>query len=183
MKEVLNLLAGLNLEMVFFMGMEPTADPDLPDLARELGHTLGTRHILLTNGLRLCSLEDIDEVVFSIKAVTEHLHLDYTGALNAESLRNFRKLYEIGKRLSAESILIPGYIDKKEIGRIAAFISSVHCSIPYRIDAYLPVGDNPWRRPTIKEVHEACDEARKYLANVSFITGNEELKFRVERIY
>ncbi len=182
-KEIVKLLTGLNLETIFFMGMEPTVDSDLPDLARELHHLFETRHILLTNGLRLPSLENVDEVVISIKAVSNDLHLDYTGTTNIEALQNFRRVYEMGRKLMAESIFIPNYIDKEEIGRIAAFISSVDFSIPYRIDAYLPVGDNPWRRPTFEEMRGAQGEAQKHLTNVTFIAGNERLAFGVKRIY
>lgn len=182
-EEVLDLLAGLDLKVVFFMGMEPTEDAGLADLARELRDRFGTRHILLTNGYRLSPLRDIDEVVLSIKAVSEDVHLDYTGKGNAETLRNLRTIYSMEKKLLVESILIPDYIDREEIGRIAAFIASVDISIPYRIDPYLPVGDNPWRRPTAEEMKEAAAEAGKHLLNVSFLAVNEEIKFRVERIF
>jgi len=182
-EHVIELLNGLDLETIFFMGMEPTVDPKLPQLARELRHTFGTRHILLTNGLYLPPLDDIDELVVSIKAVSEKIHLDYTKTSKVEVFRNFRRVFEMGKKLGAESVLIPDYIDEEEIERIAAFVSSVHRQIPYRIDAYLPVGNNPWRHPTAEEIGQAKEKAQNYLSNVSSIVGNEDLEFRVERIY
>lgn len=182
-KDVLKLLSEVNLETVFFMGMEPTIDQALPALARKLHRTFGTRQVLLTNGLYLPPLEHIDEIIFSIKAISEQLHREYTGRANIKALHNFRNIYQAGKKLQVESVLIPGYIDKGEIERIAAFVSSVDPSIPYRIDAYLPVGDNPWRSPTLEEIQDTQEVARKYLSRVSFISGKEDLQFKVVRLY
>jgi len=81
------------------------------------------------------------------------------------------------------SIFIPGYIDFLEIENITRFIGGVNKTIPYRIDAYIPVGDNPWRRPTPEEMEEAVSAAGRYLVNVSCLKGNEDLKFEVLRIF
>ena len=132
--------------------------------------------------MRLPSLKDIDEVVFSIKAATDSLHRYYTGKSNKTALQNFVKLNESGISLRAESIFIPEYIDHLEIENIAKFIAGVNQNIPYRIDAYLPIGNNPWRRPAIEEMEAAVSVARQYLTEVSCLTGNEKLKHEVIRI-
>jgi pyruvate-formate lyase-activating enzyme len=79
--------------------------------------------------------------------------------------------------------LIPEYIDYLEIENIARFIAAVDKGIPYRIDAYIPIGSNPWRRPTPEEMQRAVSTARRHLLNVSYLAGNEDLKFNVLRIF
>jgi pyruvate-formate lyase-activating enzyme len=125
----------------------------------------------------------IDQTVVSIKAYHDELHRDYTGVSNQEILKNFCQIYSQGKNLRAESVFIPDYVDKAEIGAIARFIAGIDRAIPYRIDAYFPAGNNPWRRAGPKEVEEAVKEARKYLLNVSSLKGDEELNYSVIRIY
>jgi pyruvate formate lyase activating enzyme len=172
----------LEMKQAFFMGQEPAIDPELPDLAKKLRQQFATYNILLTNGFNTLPAEYFDEIVFSIKAYTDSLHLDYTGQSNKEALANFISLYQSGVKLRTESILIPEYIDQDEIEKIARFIGQVNRDIPYRLDAYLPAGNNPWRRPTNAEMKTAVIMSKKHLNNVSCLTGNEELKHKVIRI-
>jgi pyruvate-formate lyase-activating enzyme len=183
LEEVMGILDRLEVRSVIFMGGEPTIDPRLPQLAEALHKEFKSYNILLTNGFRLIDLEHLDEVVFSIKAVTDSLHRDYTGKSNKKALSNFVRLKQSGISLRAESIFIPEYIDSLEIENIAKFIAGVNTAIPYRIDAYIPVGDSPWRRPTAGEIEEAVTVAERYLTNVSCLKGNEELKHEVVRIF
>ena len=180
--EVERILYDLEVRGVIFMGQEPAIDPELPRLAELLHKKFSSYNILLTNGFKLPSLEHIDEVVFSIKAVSNSLHCHYTSRSNRKALANFVSLYKSGIKLRAESIFIPEYIDCSEIENIARFIGGVDQSLPYRIDAYVPSGDNPWRRPTIKEMEAAVMVARRHLTEVSCLTGNEQLKYEVVRI-
>jgi pyruvate formate lyase activating enzyme len=183
LEEVMRILERLEVRSVIFMGGEPAIDPELPQLAKTLHQKFKSHNILLTNGFKLVDLEHINEVVFSIKAVTDSLHRDYTGLSNKNALKNFARLNQSGIRLRAESIFIPDYIDFLEIENVAKFIGGVNKTIPYRIDAYIPVGDNPWRRPIPKEVEEAAAIAKKHLFNVSYLTGSEDLKFEVVRTF
>ena len=182
LEEVMRILGKLEVRQVVLMGAEPTTDRQLPHLTEALHKEFGSHNILLTNGLIFAGLEHIDEVVFSFKAHTDKLHRHYTGKSNKKALENFVKYHQSGVKLRAESVFIPEYIDSPEIEHIARFIASVKKSIPYRIDAYIPIGDNPWRRPTPEEMEGATTIARKHLANVSCLTGNEELKFEVLRV-
>ena len=168
--EVMALIKDIDIERVIFMGTEPSLDPELPALTEALHHKFNCYNIMLTNGLKLTSLEHIDEVIFSIKAFSEGLHRDYTGKSNKVILRNFVTIYGSGKRLQAETVLIPDYIDKYEVERIARFIGGVGSSIPLRIDAYFPVGDNPWRAATAMEVEAAAGLTRKHLNKVNCLT-------------
>jgi pyruvate-formate lyase-activating enzyme len=182
LEEVMRILGKLDVRQVVFMGAEPTTDRQLPQLAEALHKEFGSYNILLTNGFIVADLEHIDEVVFSLKAYTDELHRHYTGKSNKKALANFVKYHQSGVKLRAESVFIPKYIDCPEIEHIARFIASVNKGIPYRIDAYIPIGDNLWGRPTPEEMEKATSVARKYLDNVSCLTGNEELKFEVLRV-
>ena len=183
LSEVVNILGELKFNQVIFMGAEPTVDPHLPELANILHEKFHTYNLLLTNGLKLPSLNHIDEVVFSIKAYTESLHLYYTGKSNKEILNNFVLLYRSGMKLKVESVFIPGCIEQDEFERMAQFVGRVDENLPYRIDAYLPAGNNPWRRPAVHEITAAVKAAQKYLKNVSCITGYEEMVYEVTRIF
>jgi pyruvate-formate lyase-activating enzyme len=182
LEEVMRILGKLEVRQVVFMGAEPTTDPGLPQLAEAFHREFGSYSILLTNGFILADLKDIDEVVFSLKAHTNELHRHYTRKSNKKALENFVKYHQSGVKLRAESVFIPEYIDCPEIEHIARFIASVDKGIPYRIDAYIPIGDNPWRRPTLEEMENATSIARKHLDNVFCLTGNEELKFEILRV-
>lgn len=181
--EVVEMIRTLDFRKVIFMGMEPTLDPELPGLAEVLCEEFHAWNILLTNGLKLISLDHMDEIVLSLKAWEEELHRDYTGVSSGEIKRNFLRIYSMGKRLRAESVLIPEYIDEPEIERISRFIAGIDRRIPYRIDAYFPAGKNPWRRATPEDVERGVKIARRFLADVSCIRGDEELRFEVVRIY
>jgi pyruvate-formate lyase-activating enzyme len=168
--EVLGLLRGRDIERAIFMGTEPALDPELPVLAQALHREFHCYNILLTNGLKLPILEHIDEFIFSIKAYSAKLHLEYTGRSNERILANFVTLYKSGKKLQAETVLIPGLIEAAEIERIARFVASIDWSVPLRIDAYFPVGRNPWRAATTEEVEEAARLAGQHLDKVTCLT-------------
>lgn len=182
-EQVQDIMRNLEVQQVFFMGQEPAIDPELPELAGMLHAEFCTYNILLTNGFKILPVEFFDEIVFSIKAYTDSLHREYTGKSNKEALANLISLHKSGAKLRAESVFIPEYIEHNEIEKIARFISQVDKNIPYRMDAYLPVGNNQWRRPTGKEMKTAVTIAERHLNNVSCLTGNEELKYKVTRIF
>lgn len=182
-EQVQDIIRNLKIKQVLFMGQEPATDPELPELAKSLHTEFDIYNVLLTNGFSILPVKYFDEIVFSIKAYTDSLHRDYTGKPNTESLANFISLYKSGAKLRTESVFIPEYIEQNEIEKIARFIAQVDRDIPYRIDAYLPVGDNPWRRPTGEEMNAAVTTAKRYLNNVSCLTGTEQLKYKVTRIF
>jgi pyruvate formate lyase activating enzyme len=183
LEEVMQLLGKLEVSEVIFMGAEPALDPEMPRLAEALHRQFSSYNILLTNGFHIPDLSHIDEVVFSIKAFTDSIHREFTGASNKKALQNFLTIYKSGVRLRTESIFIPEYINSAETEKIAGFIGGVDKNIPYRIDAYIPTGDNPWRRPAPGEIEAAVRTARKHLKNVSYLTGKEDLRYEVVRIY
>jgi pyruvate formate lyase activating enzyme len=183
LETVLGLLGRLDIRQAIFMGAEPALDPEMPALAAELHHRFSAHNVLLTNGFHIPDLKDVDEVVFSIKAIDDRLHRDYTGKPNRQALENFIELNRRGVKLRTESIFIPEYIGPAEIEDIAEFIAGVDKTIPYRIDAYIPTGDNLWRRPAPGEIQQAAALARKHLDNVSYLAGTEPLKYEVARVF
>lgn len=183
MDEIMRLLRELEVREVIFMGAEAALDPELPKLTEALHREFSSHNILLTNGFHIPDLTHIDEVVFSIKAFTDSIHIDFTGVSNKKALENFPAYYKAGVSLRTESIFIPDYIDATETQKIARFIAGVDKNIPHRIDAYIPTSDNPWRRPAPGEVEAAAEMARQHLENVSYLTGHEKLRYEVVRIY
>jgi pyruvate-formate lyase-activating enzyme len=61
-------------------------------------------------------------------------------------------------------------IEADEVERVAGFIAGIDKGITLRIDAYFPVGDNPWRAATTAEVEQAACLARRHLDNVTCLT-------------
>jgi len=167
MDAIFSTLADRPVKKVFFFGDAPSLDPALAPIAAELKTRYHTENVLLTNGLIMPPYQFFDDIQLSIKAVSPKLHRDFTGVDGAPALENFRQLAALGINLRAESIVIPQYIDTPEIERVAAFIADVSPDIPYRLDAYIPVPDAPWRRPTAQEMEIAVNAARQYLKNVT----------------
>lgn len=151
---------------VHFLGGEPTTNPFLPRLAcfskglgalTKVGHTNGSGRIP----------DFIDEAAFSIKALTEGIHREYTGASNRAVLSNFRDAYERGIRVSASTVLIPGVVDEEEVGRVAEFVGGIDRGICFHITAYIPVPGAPYPQPTLKELEAAFSIARKHVDAVT----------------
>ena len=180
--EVLRILNGLDARKVILLGGEPTVDPELSALTKKL-RASGIHTTLLTNGHELNEelLENVNEICMSIKAYSEELHRKFTGKSNKNALKNFRKIHNSGVSLSSESIYIPGLIELEEIKKIAQFISSIDPEIPYHIDAHVPVNDL-WPAPTPREIETAAKEARKHLKNVTYLCGNEKLRYKVSNV-
>lgn len=181
--EVIQALDKLDFERVLLEGQEASIDPRYPELTEILHKRYGSYNVLLSNLYELPDLKDTDKVAFGIKAVTNSLHKDYTGVSNERILRNFINLYHRGVKMIVESVVIPGYIDIEETERIAKYIGSLDEEIPYVLLPYFKAGDNPWRRPTPKEMEKAADRARKYLKNVYFFRGDEEIQQEVFSIF
>jgi pyruvate formate lyase activating enzyme len=170
LEEVKSAIKGLVIERAIFMGTEPALDPEMPCLAECLKHDFGAYNIMLTNGLKLADMCHIDEIIFSLKAVTPAVHKAYTGVDNRRIMQNFAVLYKTGKKMQAEMVFIPGLIEADEVERVAQFVASVSPDIILRIDAYFPVGDNPWRAATKNEVEDAAMRAQKHVKKVSCLT-------------
>ncbi len=169
-EEVMERLNGLEIKYAVFMGTEAALDPELPVLAKALHEKFNSYNIILTNGLKMTDMEHIDEAIFSIKAFSDDIHQKYTGRSNKKILENFRKMAQLVKKLQAETVFIPDYIDAQAVERVARFVASVDKNITFRVDDYFPVPGCPWRAATKEEVEEAARLARKHLDNVPTLT-------------
>ncbi|PPD58530.1 radical SAM protein [Dehalogenimonas etheniformans] len=166
---VIDTLVDLEARSVLFEGQEASLDPAMPLIAETLHRRLSTTNILLTNGLNMPDLAHVDRVAFGLKAFDEDLHIDYTGHSNQLILKNFKRIYDSGVPMLAETVVIPGYIDSEEIEKLARFIASIDSGMLYHLDAYSRVADNPWPRATVEDVEKAALAARKHLNNVHFL--------------
>jgi pyruvate formate lyase activating enzyme len=83
-------------------------------------------------------------IKFDIKAWDDSLHIALCGVSNERTKRNFEWVAQwIKKRpepplLIASTLLVPGYIDEKEIWGISRWIASLHPDIPYALLAFYP---------------------------------------------
>lgn len=186
-EQTTDILDRLPIKRVFLMGGEPVCDPFLPRILEFLRSNKVCFVSLLTNGKLKPPVHMLDEVIFSIKAITPSLHRKYTGFSNRGILENFRELAglpQIG--LYAQTVFIPEYVDEGEVMKIAAFIAAINPDIPFRIDAYLPVPGECWRTPEIEELERLRDRVRALLPRATCfhgMEGDEPLVYEVERIF
>ncbi len=187
LQKLMLLLEPLSLNQVVLMGAEPVCDPMLPRILAFLKQSKNSSFVLLTNGRKFPPLSMVDEIIFSIKAITPALHRDYTGVDNRIILHNFSEIAASKSvSLHVETVFIPDYVDEDEVLRIADFIASIDPEIPFRIDAYLPIQGLPWRAPQAHEIQSLAEKARYILPNTSCLYGDEgktELAYEVERIF
>ncbi|MBC7253130.1 MAG: radical SAM protein [Actinobacteria bacterium] len=123
-------------------------------------------------------------VKFDLKAHTPSLHRALCGVDNAATLDNFAyAASRIPERpdpppLVASTLLIPGYVEAEEVGRIASFIASLDPGIPYSLLAFHPqhaMRDLPvTSRRQAEECLAAAREAgltRLHVGNVHLLQG------------
>ncbi len=128
-----------------------------------------------------CSLRSGGIVKFDLKAWDENVHKALCGVSNKAALENFRAMGErfFEERpevpvLTASTLVVPGYVDAEEVGRLAEFIASVSPEIPYTLLAFYPhyrLSDLPttsWR-----QMLECKEAAEKHLKRVEI--GNVHL--------
>lgn len=161
---------------ICFFGGDPT--PQMP-------HALTVSRDLIERGITICwetngsmhprlldqavdlSLRSGGCIKFDLKAWDEHLHLALTGVSNRRTLDNFRRAAlrtaERPERplVVASTLLVPGYVDADEVGRIAGFIAQLDPNIPYALLGFHPhffVPDLP--RTSVRHAEQAVAAAR-----------------------
>lgn len=102
-------------------------------------------------------------IKFDLKTFDPGLHIALTGVSNQRTLENFALA---GQRFAdrpelplviASTLLIPGYVDAEEVGRIAAFIASINPHIPYSLLAFAPnfyMSDLPYTPISLADIAE-----------------------------
>jgi pyruvate formate lyase activating enzyme len=106
--------------------------------------TAGTMHPRLMHRALELSLETGGCIKFDLKAYNENLHIALTSGSNQRTLENFSSAAErFSERpspppLVASTLLVPGYVDPEEVGRIAKFIAHLNPDIPYALLGFHP---------------------------------------------
>ncbi|MDY7035558.1 MAG: radical SAM protein [Thermodesulfobacteriota bacterium] len=83
-------------------------------------------------------------IKFDLKAWDEKMHYALCGVTNQKTLENFRTLSDYSLQraeppfLIASTLLVPGYVDEKEVAAIAGFIAGLNPEIPYSLLAFYP---------------------------------------------
>jgi len=182
--ELIEILKKIKPRRALFEGWEPTLDPMLTKIADSI-RSNGIHTVLLTNGYLYPPIESFDEIKVSIKALSNQVHMYYTGKSNRRVLENFKSIYKNApEKLSAETVLIPGLVDIDEVVHVAKFISNIDPKIPLRIDCYWPIVPNtPWRAPTREEIRSAVITARRYLENVNYLSSDAKVIGKVYNLW
>jgi pyruvate formate lyase activating enzyme len=152
------------------------------DPASQMPHALASARIMAARGVTVCwetagtanpklldsavqlSLETGGCIKFDLKARTESLHIALTGWSNRRTLENFtRAAARFRERpepapVIASTLLVPGYVDAGEVGRIAEFIAEHDPEIPY---ALLGFGPNYLMRDLPRTSAGHAEEARQ----------------------
>ncbi|MHC4895509.1 MAG: radical SAM protein [Planctomycetota bacterium] len=106
--------------------------------------TAGSSSMKLIDRALVLSLRTGGCVKFDLKALTEPLHIVLTGVSNEQTLHNFARAAErFSERpepppVVASTLLVPGYVDAEEVGRIASFVAEQDQRIPYALLAFAP---------------------------------------------
>jgi len=177
---------------VCYFGGDPTA---------QMPHALAASRLLSEQGVTVCwetngsmhprfldqavdlSLQTGGCLKFDIKALDETLHLALTGVSNQRTLENFRRAARRnGQRepplVIASTLLVPGYVEAGEVGRIARFIAAIDPDIPYALLGFHPhffIPDLP--RTSVRHAEEA--EAAARAAGLTRVrVGNRQLLSR-----
>jgi len=181
--ELIDILDTLNIKSIIYTGQEPSLDPAYQLITKTVHQRYKCQNTLYTNLYTMPPLKDTDRVEFGMKALTNSIHMAYTGKSNITILDNFVKLYQSKTNIIIEAVLIPGLINADEIERMAKYISVLSKEIPFIILPYFKSGDNPWHRPSATEMDDAVQMASKHLKNVHCFYGNEKLSYEVKSIF
>ncbi len=120
-------------------------------------------------------------IKFDLKAYDVNLFFALTGSSNNNTLNNFEIASDYIKKrkdpplVAASTLLVPGYIDEKEIKKIATFICSCNPDIPYKLLGFHPqfyMNDFP---PTSKKLALSCLEIAKNCGLKNVDIGNKHL--------
>ena len=104
-------------------------------------------------------------VKFDLKAHSRGIHVGLCGVGNERTLENFRWVAALARQrpepplLVASTLLVPGYVDAREVEGIARFIASLDRSIPYSLLGFHPDFLMPDLPRTSRRHAEECRQA------------------------
>jgi pyruvate formate lyase activating enzyme len=170
-------LDGLDVDVVYFMGGEPTVAKELPEILDFVKNEMRVRTCLgHTNGSNL-SLPFLDSANVGLKAWDEKVHLDYTGREKSLIFDNFAAAFARGIELKANVVYVPTLVDIDQIEQIAIWLSSLSSDIPFHIMSYIPVPGQNFPAPRLEQVEDIVDVCGRYLKSVkrSFLSPEQAL--------
>lgn len=106
--------------------------------------TNGSMNFKLLEEMAEISMKSGGCIKFDLKAGDENLNIALCGVTNKQTFSNFKLMAKyVPKRpgcpfLIASTLLVPGYIDEEEVGKIARFIASLNPDIPYSLLGFFP---------------------------------------------
>jgi pyruvate formate lyase activating enzyme len=145
--------ANVRTFCVCYFGGDPTSQmPHALASARALAkrgvvvcwETAGNSHARLLDQALELSLATGGCVKFDLKAFDERLHVALTGVSNRRALENFARAATRFREspdpppVVASTLLVPGYVEADEVGRIARFIAGVEPRTPYALLGFAP---------------------------------------------
>ncbi len=120
-------------------------------------------------------------IKFDLKAWSEALHIALTGVTNRRTLENFEWLVQHADKrtepplLIASTLMVPGYIDAREISWIAGFIAKNDPDIPYSLLGFHPDYRMTDLAPTSRDQARECLDAARQAGLRRVKLGNEHL--------
>jgi len=124
-------------------------------------------------------------VKFDLKAFDTGLSTALCGRPNVQTIENFEWAARLSKKrkepplIVASTLLVPGYVEREEVSKIAGFIASLNSEIPYSLLGFHPhfyMRDLPrTSRRHAEECREASIEAglkRVKIGNIHLLGGD-----------
>lgn len=143
--------------------------------------TNGSMSKVLLKRMAELSLESDGCIKFDLKAFSKELNLALCGVSNEWTLENFSILAGLTRKrekppfLVASTLLVPGYVDRYEVEKIARFIAGLNPNIPYSLLGFYPcfyMHDLP---ATSRHHAEECLEVARACGLVNVRIGNIHL--------
>jgi pyruvate formate lyase activating enzyme len=125
-------------------------------------HALASSNLFAKQGVRVCwetngmahpkllrkavdySFDTGGCIKFDLKAYDEEIHFALSGISNQRTLENFKDAaHRHAERpdnplVLASTLLVPGYVDTKQVSKIASMIASINPDIPYALLCFAP---------------------------------------------
>jgi pyruvate formate lyase activating enzyme len=139
------------------------------DILRICFETNGSMSKAMLKKAARLSIESGGCIKFDLKAFSDDSNIAFTGTTNRQTFKNFERLAEYGKQrkeppfLIASTLLVPGYVDARDVEEIARFIGDLNPKIPYSLLAFHPqyfMTDMP--TTSRKQAEECLSAAKKH---------------------
>jgi pyruvate-formate lyase-activating enzyme len=116
---------------------------------------------LTPENLEILKKVGVDSFWLDIKAFDDKIHRELTGASNERILQLPQEMKDFGFCLEILSLYIPNWVETDQIRKIAQLVAKVDSEIPFTILAYFPAYKMTVRSPTLEEMADAYDAAKR----------------------